>query len=99
MRKWIGWDRRFPTNNFIAVVCVFWVSDWIYNTKEAKVQAHWEAYLIRNRSGINLMDRGPGEYEVSCRPGLSNECFLASRFGLELLELCPLNTFCHYLLR
>lgn len=52
----------------------FWMSDWIYNTKEAKVQAHWEAYLNRNRSGINLIDRGPGEYEVSCRPGLTNEC-------------------------
>jgi len=52
----------------------FWVSDWIYNTKESKVQAHWEAYLNRNRSGINLIDRGPGEYEVSCRPGFSNDC-------------------------
>jgi hypothetical protein len=52
----------------------FWVSDWIYNTKEAKVQAHWEAYLNRNRSGINLIDRGPGEYEVNCRPGFSKEC-------------------------
>ena len=50
------------------------VTDWIYHTKEAKVQARWEMHLERNRRGLNLIDRGPGEYQVACRPMFSKSC-------------------------
>lgn len=50
------------------------VTDWIYYTKEAKVQARWEMHLERNRRGLNLIDRGPGEYQVVCWPMFSHSC-------------------------
>lgn len=50
------------------------VTDWIYYTKESKVQARWEMHLERNRRGLNLIDRGPGEYQVACRPMFSRSC-------------------------
>jgi hypothetical protein len=58
----------------IAISGFLWVTDWIYNTKEAKVHNRWLAHLERIRGGANLIDRGPGEYQVSCRPGYSSEC-------------------------
>ncbi len=58
----------------LVVSGFLWVTDWIYDTKEHKVQARWEMHLNRIRGGSNLIDRGPGEYQVSCHPGLSDKC-------------------------
>lgn len=59
----------------IVWLIVYVIMHWIYTTKEARLDARWEAGQKMDGNKINYFDdRGPGGFQVTCRGIFRKEC-------------------------